>query len=94
MNTLPTKEQDSEDDIERALTDETNFHAAREESIKDHYAVSKVIDDIDGSWNGLWCIMDRKNKPLPKELQGSFTEVPVAINLIKAYLKNKENTNV
>jgi hypothetical protein len=86
-----TLQRQNQKDMQEALDREensleTHFHQARRFP---HYEIVKAIDS-QGEWNQLWCIGDKRNKELPRELQGSFTDVQTAINAIQRYIKSEK----
>jgi hypothetical protein len=102
MDYLKQNEQDGLADQERRdiYPELSNHHSARAHPL---YQVIKVLDG-DGGWNGLYAIQsrglvddtsrdspsqDKKAKPLPKELDQSFTDVPTAIKAINNYIQSK-----
>jgi hypothetical protein len=91
------KEESMLDDIERRSTPETNHWEAREDSIAHHFQINMSMNE-DGEWNGLYVVVDRKDLPLPKELDQSFTSAELAIKACTAYIDKQKlgketNTN-
>jgi hypothetical protein len=78
-------QKNMEADLERDSS-MTHFHQARKYP---HYPILKVLD-TEGEWLNLWEINDKRGGELPKELQGSFTDVPTAIRTLETYLKNRK----
>jgi len=95
-NELEVQDQKERDGLEaldrEANSLETQWHGARVESIRKHYIIEKQVNS-EGEWHGLFIVRDRKGLPLPKELQGSFTDQQTCINTINAYLKTREITS-
>jgi len=86
------KELDGLADLERSeTTNETNWIAAREESIRNHFKVEKQVNS-EGEWCGLYIVVCKKGKPLPRELDQAFTSPDLALKAVTAYLnQQKEN---
>jgi hypothetical protein len=85
------KQKDMQEALDREENSlETHYHAARKYP---HYLITKMLDS-EGDWPGSWEIIDKRGGELPKELQGSFTDVPAAIRTLESHLKNKKENNI
>jgi hypothetical protein len=86
LEQMSQKEKDGLEALERSQTSfESHWHSARQFP---HYQVVKIMTE-DG-WNGLYRVEDKRGKPLPRELDQSFTDPSQVIKAIQNYIQQNK----